>query len=168
MNRSLHFEDLAPGAVFETPGATVTEAALVEFGLMWDPQPFHIDREAAGASMFEGLIASGFHTLCLSFRLFCQLGIVAGTNLGGPGMDELRWLKPVRPGDSLRVRVTVDEARPSRTKPDRGLVRWRFETLNQADEPVMTALITSLIRRRTPAAGEIEGAPSPRIPPPQL
>ena len=144
----LYFEDLAIGQVFETQGLTMTEAAIIDFALAYDPQTFHLDRDQAKKSEFAGLIASGFHTLAVSWRLFMNLGLVTAANRGGPGMDELRWLRPVMVGDTLRCKITVDEARPSRSKPDRGSVRWRFETFNQRGEQVMSAQITSLIARR--------------------
>jgi acyl dehydratase len=143
----LFFEDFTPGRVFDTPGITLTEAAIIEFAARYDPQPFHLDREAAGRSIFEGLVASGFHTLCLSFRLFTQLAVLTN-NLGGPGLDDVRWHKPVRPGDTIRCRVTVAERRESSSKPDRGIITWRFETFNQRDEVVMTAFSLSFMKRR--------------------
>ena len=147
MTDGLFLEDFAEGRVIDTPGFTMTEASIVEFASRFDPQPFHIDREAAERSMFEGLVASGFHTLCVSFRLFTQTAVLAN-NMGGPGLDDVRWHVPVRPGDTIRVRVTVAEARPSRSKPDRGIIKWRFETLNQHGEIVMTALSLSFMKRR--------------------
>jgi acyl dehydratase len=143
----LFLEDFTEGSVIDTPGFTMTEASIIEFASRFDPQPFHIDREAAGRSMFEGLVASGFHTLCVSFRLFTQTAVLVN-NMGGPGLDDVRWHVPVRPGDTIRVRVTVAEARPSRSKPDRGIIKWRFETLNQRGEVVMTALSLSFMKRR--------------------
>jgi acyl dehydratase len=143
----LFYEDFTEGRVFDTPGVTVTEAAIIAFAHQYDPQPFHLDREAAGRSIFEGLVASGFHTLCLSFRLFTQLAIL-GNNMGGPGLDEVRWPRPVRPGDTIRCRVTVAERRASSSRPDRGIITWRFETLNQRDEVVMTAFSISFMRKR--------------------
>jgi acyl dehydratase len=143
----LFYEDFTEGRVFDTPGVTVTEAAIIAFAHQYDPQPFHLDREAAGRSIFEGLVASGFHTLCLSFRLFTQLAVLRN-NMGGPGLDEVRWPRPVRPGDTIRCRVTVAERRASSSRPDRGIITWRFETLNQRDEVVMTAFSISFMRKR--------------------
>lgn len=144
----LFFEDLTEGRAFETAGVTLTDAAIIDFAFQYDPQPFHLDREAAAQSIFGGLIASGFQTLCVSFRLFAQMGAVFKHNLGGPGADEVRWLKPVRAGDTIRCRVSVAEQRPSGSKPDRGSVKWRFETFNQHGELVMTAVLISIVRRR--------------------
>lgn len=146
-----YFDDFSVGQVFITPGMTLTEGEIINFAMMYDPQAFHVDKVAAQDSLFGGLIASGFQTLALSFRLFMNTAVPATANLGGPGMDELRWLKPVRPGDTIKVRITVLSVTPSRSKADRGSIVWGFETLNQADDVVMTAKITSILRRR-PAA----------------
>lgn len=146
-----YFDDFSAGQVFVTPGMTLTEGEIINFAMMYDPQAFHVDKVAAQDSLFGGLIASGFQTLALSFRLFMNTAVPATANMGGPGMDELRWLKPVRPGDTIKVRITVLSVTPSRSKADRGSIVWGFETLNQADDVVMTAKITSILRRR-PAA----------------
>jgi acyl dehydratase len=133
-----YFEDFTPGAAFEAGRVTVSESEIVEFATRYDPQPFHVDVEAARASIYGGLIASGWHTAALMMRLVVD-GILADTAaLGSPGVDELRWLLPVRPGDTLSVRMTVVEARASRSKPDRGLVRARFEVTNQEGALVMS------------------------------
>jgi acyl dehydratase len=133
-----YFEDFTPGAAFEAGRVTVSESEIVEFATRYDPQPFHVDVEAARASIYGGLIASGWHTAALMMRLVVD-GILADTAaLGSPGVDELRWLLPVRPGDTLSVRMTVVEARVSRSKPDRGLVRARFEVTNQEGALVMS------------------------------
>ncbi|HEY7041815.1 MAG TPA: MaoC family dehydratase [Methylomirabilota bacterium] len=153
MSDALYFEDFTPGREFRTDGATITEAQILDFALAFDPQPFHLDTEAAKQSIFGGLIASGFHTMALTFRLFAQTRALAACSLGSPGADELRWLRPVRPGDTLRAVVRVVEQRPSTSKPDRGIVRLQWTTLNQAGEPVLTMTSMQLVRRRpgTPA-----------------
>jgi acyl dehydratase len=143
----LFFEDFHQGRVFDTPGVTVTDAAIIDFAFQYDPQPFHLDREAAKQSIFGGLCASGFQTMSLSFRLFAQLGVLKN-NLGGPGVDELRWTQPVYEGDTIHCRVTVAEQRASSSKPDRGIIKWGFETLNQKNEVVMTATFISFMKRR--------------------
>ena len=148
MSDALYFEDFTPGREFRTDGATITEAQILDFALAFDPQPFHLDVEAAKQSIFGGLIASGFHTMALTFRLFAQTRALAACSLGSPGVDELRWLRPVRPGDTLRVVVRVAEQRPSTSKPDRGIVRLQWTTLNQAGEPVLTMTSMQLVRRR--------------------
>jgi len=105
MAGDLYFEDFTVGREFHTDGATVTESQILDFALAFDPQPFHMDLEAAKETIFEGLITSGFHTIALTFRLFAQTRALAACSLGSPGVDELRWLKPVRPGDTLRATV---------------------------------------------------------------
>ena len=150
MSDALYFEDFTPGREFRTDGATITEAQILDFALAFDPQPFHLDVEAAKQSIFGGLIASGFHTMALTFRLFAQTRALAASSLGSPGVDELRWLRPVRPGDTLRAVVRVAEQRPSTSKPDRGIVRLQWTTLNQAGEPVLTMTSMQLVRRRPP------------------
>jgi acyl dehydratase len=120
MQRDLWFEDFTVGQRFATAGCTISEAQILEFGWAHDPQPFHIDVEAARAGPFGGLIASGFQTLLVAFRLVYQERIINAASLGSPGLDEVRWLRPVRPGDTLRVSGEVREARPSRSRPDRG------------------------------------------------
>lgn len=148
---ALHFEDFAVGRRFATQGVTLTEADIIGFALVYDPQPFHLDVEAASRSEWGGLIASGFQTLGLSFRLFHQTGAILACSLGGYGVDELRWPRPVRPGDTLRVDVEVLEQKPSRSRPDRGLVRMLYRTLNQRGEVVQTCICNHILARR-PAA----------------
>jgi len=141
------FDDYPVGHVIETMAVTLTEAEIIGFARQYDPQMLHIDPEAAKAGPFRGLIASGFQTLALGFRLFLDTGAMEGCSLGGPAMDNVRWLKPVRPDCRLRSRVTVLEATPSRSRPDRGAIKWGFEIF--ADEVlVCTGDITSLLKRR--------------------
>lgn len=145
---ALYFEDFTPGRRFLSPGCTLTEAEIVSFGLTYDPQPFHIDKEAAKATHFGGLIASGFQTLALGFRLFYQTGAIAGCSLGGGGVDALRWTAPVRPGDTLRVDVEVVEQTPSQSRPDRGRVRMAYALLNQRGETVATWTAHHILAKR--------------------
>lgn len=144
----LYFDDFKLGARFESPGITVTESEIVHFALRYDPQPFHLDAEAARESPYGGLIASGFQTLGLTFRLFLQTGAFQACSLGAFGVDEVRWLLPVRPGDTLRVIAEVVEARASSSKPDRGIVRMKFTTFNQRGEAVQTMVGIHILRRR--------------------
>jgi len=146
--KEIYFEDLTPGRRFVSRGVTFSEADIIDFGLRYDPQPFHIDRCAAEQSPYGGIIASGFHTLALTFRMYSDLGVLAANGLGSPGIDELRWLAPVRPGDTLHAEVEVIEARPSGSRADRGIVRSRHAALNQRGETVMTFLGTVFVRRR--------------------
>ena len=150
MKTNNYLDDLKPGDRFESGGYTFTESSIVDFAFLYDPQPFHIDKPAAEASHFGGLIASGFQTLAVAFRLMYQTGFVRDASMGGPGMDELRWLKPVRPGDTLRCRAEVIETVPSRSKPDRGILKVALAALNQADETVMTVTFIVLLKRQAP------------------
>jgi acyl dehydratase len=143
----LYFEDFKVGDRFPTGAVTLTEADITAFARQWDPQPFHLDPEAARASIYGGLIASGMQTIALTLRLFLDTGTLAASSLGSPGC-EVQWTRPVRPGDTLRVVVEVLETRPSASKPDRGIVRLRYTTLNQRDETVMTMIGNQLARRR--------------------
>ncbi len=142
-------DDLFPGQHFKTPGITLTEADIIDFALRYDPQPFHLDVNAAAESPYGGLIASGFQSLALCFRLFIQSGMLAESSMGSPGIDELRWLAPVRPGDTLHTEIEVIEVRPSKSKLDRGIARLRYHAVNQRGEVVLTLIINHLLRRRT-------------------
>jgi len=145
----MYFEDFKVGDEIVSPGTTLTEGQIIDFALQFDPQPFHMDVTAASQSIFGGLVASGFHTAALSFRLFSQTGALTDGSIGSPGLDELRWLKPVRPGDTIHVKATVLETRRSTSKPDRGVVKMSYTTLNQHGEPVMTLVGHQLFRLRT-------------------
>jgi acyl dehydratase len=147
-----YFEDYLPGAVHEFGSIAVGEAEIIEFARNFDPQAFHIDPEAAKLSAFGGLIASGWHTASLTMRMLVDHYISRSASLGSPGVDEVRWRKPVRPGDTLSVRVTVTESKLSRSKPGQGTVRSYVETLNQNREVVMTWKGMGLIRCRNAAA----------------
>jgi acyl dehydratase len=142
------FEDYAPDTTAEFGPLRVTEDDVVDFGRRFDPQPFHVDAQAAAAGPFGGLIASGWHTCALMMRLFADEYLSPVSSLGSPGVDELRWAVPVRPGDELTLRITVVEARPSRSKPDRGLVRTRVELRNQAGAVALSLVAMNLIRTR--------------------
>ena len=143
-----HFEDFVPGAVAEFGPIAIDEAEVIAFARQYDPQPIHTDPEAAAAGPFGGLIASGWHTVSLVMRVLVDNYLARGASLASPGVDELRWLQPVRPGDMLRVRATVVEARRSQSKPDRGLVRTKIEALNQDERIVMSMVAMNLFRCR--------------------
>ncbi len=147
MARTLWFEDFAVGQRFSTRGATLSRAQILDFAWRFDPQPFHIDAEAAQASPYGGLIASGFQTLLLAFRLVYQEGVL-DASLGSPGAEDIRWLRPVRPDDTLRVEAEVVAVRPSRSRSDRGTVTIAYQVLNQRGEAVMRFRIHHLIARR--------------------
>ena len=144
-----YLDDFTVGSNFETDGKTVSEAEILEFALKYDPQPFHMDVEAAKAGPFGGLIASGVQTMAIGLRLLLQAQIFApGASMGSPGMDELRWLKPVRPGDTLRLRGEALEVTPSRSKPDRGVLKYRMTIFNPHGEDVMSMLGMQIVKRR--------------------
>ena len=143
-----YFEDYVPGSVHELGTTSISEAEIVEFARRYDPQPFHVDAEAARHTQFGGLIASGWQTAGLMMRLAVDHYLSSAASLASPGVDEVRWTQPVRPGDTLSVRATVLEARVSTSKPDRGLVRTFFEVLNQRGEIVMTVKGINVLKRR--------------------
>lgn len=145
-----YFEDYIPGEVHEFGSYEMTEAEIIAFASQWDPQSFHTDPEAAKESVFGGLVASGWHTGCVMMRLLAQNWISPLSSMGSPGLDEMRWLKPVRPGDVLRLRITVEQVRRSTSKPDRGVIFQKLEMLNQKDEVVMTIRGMGMYRCRTP------------------
>jgi acyl dehydratase len=130
------FEDFEPGQVYELGTRTVTEDEIVAFAREWDPQPFHVDPEAAKDSVFGGLIASGWQTGAIWMRMYVD-SMLGSAARGSPGIEELRWLAPVRPGDTLSGRLTVLDVSPSATRPDRGTIRIRGEVVNQDGVTVM-------------------------------
>ncbi len=144
-----YFEDYVPGAVYEYGHIPVTEAEIVEFARRFDPQSIHVDRERAVQGPFRGLIASGWHTAAMMMRLIVDNFLPQSASLGSPGIDELRWLRPVQPGDMLRVRLSVLEATRSRSKPDRGVVRTLCEVLNQDRAVVMSLKAMNIIACRS-------------------
>ncbi len=144
----LYWEDFRPGETVEIGEHTFTEDEIVAFGRQFDPQPFHTDPEAARASFYGGVIASGWHTCAVGMRLMVRHFIGRSASAGSPGVENIRWLAPVRPGDTIRYRRVILEARPSESKPGLGLVRSRSEARNQRGETVMTMEGWTLIRRR--------------------
>ena len=143
-----YLEDFEPGQIFRTRGMSMDESEIMDFARKYDPQPIHTDREAAAEGPFEGLIASGWHTGSMVFRLWVDLGFMEKSSLGGPGIENLRWLVPVRPGDTLHTEVEIIEARPSRSKPDRGILRYITRGINQRGETVITMDSASFLKRR--------------------
>jgi acyl dehydratase len=143
-----YFEDYVAGTVHEFGSMSVEEEEIIAFAKRFDPQPFHTDPEAAKHTMYRGLIASGWHTASLTMRLLVDHYVSRVASLGSPGVDELRWLKPVRPGDTLSLRVSVVEAVRSQSKPDQGTVRTFVEVLNQDRDIVMTMKGAGMIRCR--------------------
>ena len=149
MAEDRYFEDYVHGTVCEFGEARVSEGEIIDFARRFDPQAMHVDPQAASGGAFGGLIASGWHTAAMMMRLVVDNFLPAKASLGSPGIDELRWLRPVRPGDVLRVRVSVLEATRSRSKPDRGVVRTLMEVLNQHGEVVMSLKAMNIIASRS-------------------
>lgn len=154
MNLKYYWEDFVAGWQYESPSRTVTSDEIKTFAQAYDPQSYHTDEEAAKATPFGGLIASGWHTCGIAMRLMCDGYLLDSSCIGSPGIDELRWYKPVRPGDSLRLKSTVLEQAPSRKDPARGMVTFRWEVLNQEDEVVSSMTGRQYYRRRKRATGE--------------
>lgn len=154
--RDQFFEDFALGDVFRARPVSVTEAEIVEFARRYDPQPFHTDKAAAAQSQFGGLIASGIQVMAVSFASMIEAGFLRGGGMGSPGLDEVRWHKPTRPGDSIVMQARVTEIRNSETRADRGYVVLVFEVFNQKRERVMSYSCVEIVRRRASAT-----APAP-------
>ena len=146
--RRYAFEDFSVGMVIPCGPRTVTADEIVEFARQFDPQPFHVDVEAGARSIYGGLIASGWHTASLVMRMGCDAYLLDSTSAGSPGIDELRWIKPVRAGDTIRVDLVMRDVRPSHSKPDRGVVVSEWLVYNQRDELVMTMRGMGLFMRR--------------------
>ncbi len=147
-----YFEDYQVGQIVESGERSLSEADILAFGKAYAPLPYHTDPEAAKTTPFGGLVAAGYQTLALTFRLAVETGILASST-GSPGIDQVRWLRPVRPGDSLRVRIEVAEVLPADEKRKRDALRLRYTTINQNDEPVMTVNSLHFLRRRPAPAG---------------
>lgn len=154
--KELYFEDFSPGDRFVSAGKTISESEILDFAFRFDPQPIHMDARAAAGSPYAGLIASGFHTMVIGFRMLWQTGVFNACSLGSPGMDEVRWLHPVRPGDTLHTVAEIVETRPSSSKPDRGVCRVRYTVYNQNDTPVMSMITIQILARRPGAEGGVE------------
>ena len=145
---SIYFEDFADGDVAEYGPKIVTREEIIAFAAEFDPQPMHLDEEAARASMLGGLAASGWHSCAMMMRMMCDWFLHDAASWGGPGVDEVKWLKPVRPGDALMLRRTVASTRVSNSRPEIGFVKFDYEFINQARERVMTLTCTLMIARR--------------------
>jgi len=145
---TIHLDDLKPGMVFELGRVTVDRDEIIEFAHRYDPQPIHVDEAAARASIYGGIIASGWLTVSLCMRRIVDGFLARAASLGSPGCDEVRWLKPVRPGDTLTYRAEILEVTPSRSKPDRGVARVRYEAVNQAGELVLRLTGMQMLARR--------------------
>ena len=143
-----YLEDYVEGAVHEMGPISISKDDIIQFSKQFDPQVFHTDPEKARDTVYGGLIASGWHTCALFMRLFVEHYLPDQASLGSPGVDELRWLRPVRPGDELILRITVHKVKPSRSKPDRGVLFSFCEMVNQAGDVAATMMAMNLIRYR--------------------
>jgi acyl dehydratase len=148
----LHWEDFEPGAVAIYGPRLVTREEIVAFAAEFDPQPMHLDEAAASATLLGGLAASGWHTCCLLMRTIADGFILNSSSMGGPGVEEVRWLRPLRPGTRIRVRATVLDKRASNSRPEMGLVKFLFEVVDDADAVVTTLSTTLMFGRREPGA----------------
>jgi acyl dehydratase len=146
----LFFEDFAVGQIYRTGSLKVDADAIKTFAKSFDPQPFHLDEAAAAKTFFQGLAASGWHTAALTMRLLVSEGAPIAGGIIGAGMDELRWPRPVRPGDALHLESEVLEVRASRSRPQQGLVKMRTTTLNQNNEAVQIVVANLVVPRRAP------------------
>jgi acyl dehydratase len=143
-----YFEDFTPGRRYEAGSVSVSEEEILAFARQYDPQSFHVDPEAARASIYGGLIASGWHTGSIYMSLLVRGLLHDAASLGSAGIDEMRWLKPVRPGDVLKARMTVTSLKPSSKHPDRGTVFTLGELFNQNDERVMFVRSSGMFKKR--------------------
>ena len=143
-----YFEDLKPGFVLDVQGPVVTAEEIIDFAKKFDPQYFHVDPEAAKKSPFGQLIASGWHTTAMCMRMVCDGYLLDAASLGSPGMDEVRWVLPVFAGDTLKLKMTVKESRPSRSRPDQGSILSRWEVFNQKSELVMHMTGWGMFKKR--------------------
>jgi acyl dehydratase len=148
-NKTYAFEDFSPGRVFDLGSKLVSRDEVLAFAAAFDPQPLHLDEVAAEASVLGGLSASGWHSCAMLMRMMCDAYLLDSTSQGSPGIDSLRWLKPVRPGDTLRARMTVLAARGSQSRPQIGLVRSEWAVFNQADEQVLSMEGWTMFARRS-------------------
>ena len=143
-----YLEDFEPGRTYASPSRRVSEEEALDFARRYDPQYFHLDPVAARDSVFGGLVLGGFQTAAIAWALVQETRMFDRSALAGIGIDDLRWHKPVRPGDTLRCDFTLLDSRPSRTNADRGVARFRYEVRNQDEETVLSLVIIQLLRRR--------------------
>lgn len=143
-----YFEDFYVGQIFESDAETLSEEDIVTFGQRYAPMPYHVDPDAAKNTMFGGLVAAGYQTAALTFGLFVRTGVLAACGTGSPGVDKLRWLRPVRPGDELHVSAEIVEVSPAQFEDGRDAIRITYTTINQDDDPVMTLTSLHFVKRR--------------------
>jgi acyl dehydratase len=145
----LHFEDFTPGQVEDCGFRVVTREEIIAFAAEYDPQPMHLDEEAARAGMLGGLVASGWHSCCILMRMLSDTLLGRSRFLGAPGVEEVRWLAPLRPGELIKARGTVLETRASRSRPEIGFVKFRFELTDAADRQLMVMTVSPMLARRS-------------------
>ena len=143
-----YFEDYALGTTYECGSVGIDEASIIAFAKEFDPQPFHVDEDRARDTFFKGLAASGWHTAAMTMRLLVESELEPAGGIIGAGFDEMRWPRPVRPGDELHVESEVLEVRPSKSRPDQGVIKVRTTTLNQNGEPVQVLVGNLIVLRR--------------------
>jgi acyl dehydratase len=143
-----YFEDFQPGLVMEFGPRLVTRDEIVAFAAEFDPQPMHMDEEAGRASMLRGLGGSGFHTCCLMMRMITDGFLLDSSSMGAPGIDEIKWLSPLRPDSRITVRATVLETKASRSKPDRGFIKFHYEVLDGTKAAIMTLACSMMMGTR--------------------
>ncbi len=153
----LYFEDFTPGAVATYGPRLVTRDEIVAFAAQYDPQPMHLEEEAGEASLLGGLAASGWHTCCLTMRMICDGFLLASSSMGAPGVEDVRWLAPLRPGTRIRLRATVIEKRVSHSRPEMGFVKMLYEILDEAGTKIMTLTSSMILGTRE---GKREEKPS--------
>lgn len=146
----LYLEDFSPGQTFTSASVTLDADAIKAYARQFDPQPFHLDEAAAASTLFKGLAASGWHTASITMRLMVDGGLPIAGGIIGAGTEEIRWPRPTRPGDTLRLATEVLEVRASKSRPDQGLLKVRITTLNQNDEPVQTMVGNLVVPKRAP------------------
>lgn len=154
MTRQWYFEDFYPGQEIDLGERSVSEEEIIAFARQFDPQPFHIDREAAAASIYGGVIASGWHTCSLMMRMVVEGLMGSSSSMGSPGLDGVRWLRPLRAGDTLRVRYLTTQVKASNSKPDRGVVWSKWSATNQDGEEICTIDGMGMFGRRPAGAGD--------------
>jgi acyl dehydratase len=144
----LHWEDFSPGQVTECGSRLITRAEIIAFAAEYDPQPMHLDEAAARASLFGGLVASGWHSCCVLMRMLTDGMLSATSFMGAPGVEEVQWLAPIRPGAWVKARATVLETRASRSRPGVGFVKFRLELVDASDQPIMSLMVSPMFGRR--------------------
>ena len=152
-----YLEDFEPGQKFGSEQLSVEATRIKSFAAEFDPQPFHLNEDSARETFFKGLAASGWHTAAMTMRLLVDSELKPAGGIIGTGFDEMRWPRPVRPGDELHVESEVLDVRPSKSRPDQGVIKVRTTTLNQNGEPVQVFVLNLIVLRRPSSAGETHG-----------